>query len=684
MQKLQLFISGTRVDLFKDESVSITQTIQNIKDIAKIFTEFTQTFTVPSSKTNNKLFKHYYKYEIDNTFDARNKVAGEIQLNNIPFKKGFVRLEGVDLKKNKPTGYRITFFGETVNLKDLLGDDQLSSLDLSASDTDYDHTNIRANLISSSGPLITPLITHTRQLYYDSSKTGNGNLVYVDSSNANGVFWSDLKFALRLHEIILAIQTKYSITFSNDFFNTSNATWYNLYLWLHRKKGDVEPAQQVSMQFSTVTGFSLVSTPPAKTTNPGNGVNISSTYVTWPNTITGFTISFIPSTASTDYTLKVFRNGSLIYQRQDVQDTQLITESNFTLSSGTYTFSVGSTDTVTFPSASVRFAIAGNLGGADDGSVTSWSDEWRSTSQTQTGTTFEFVIDEQIPKMKVLDFLTGIFKMFNLTAYVNEVGTIVVQKLDDYYAASSTTWNIDDYINIKTSKVDVALPFKEIQFGYKGLGTFLAKQFEQLEITGWGTIEYQGDSSFDGPTETYKVELPFEHIQYQRLVNAANAQNTDIQWGWSVNDNQEAYYGSPLIFYAIYQSSATAIALKATDTSNTSNTAYWIPSNSRAIASSTSTDNINFQLEVNEFTGGSTFTGTLFENCYKTYIQDVFNTSRRLTKVKAKLPLKIIYNLKLNDKISLDNRNYRINSIKTNLITGDSNLELLNIVSTQV
>ena len=65
MQKLQLFISGTRVDLFKDESVSITQTIQNIRDIAKIFTEFTQTFTVPASKTNNILFRHYYNYNLE-------------------------------------------------------------------------------------------------------------------------------------------------------------------------------------------------------------------------------------------------------------------------------------------------------------------------------------------------------------------------------------------------------------------------------------------------------------------------------------------------------------------------------------------------------------------------------------------------------------------------------------------
>ena len=56
MQKLQLYISGTRIDLFKDESVSLIQSIQNVKDLSKIFTEFTQSFTIPASKTNNILF----------------------------------------------------------------------------------------------------------------------------------------------------------------------------------------------------------------------------------------------------------------------------------------------------------------------------------------------------------------------------------------------------------------------------------------------------------------------------------------------------------------------------------------------------------------------------------------------------------------------------------------------------
>ena len=50
MQEIQLYIQGEQVELFKDESVSITQSIQNVKDIAKVFTEFTKSFTVPASK----------------------------------------------------------------------------------------------------------------------------------------------------------------------------------------------------------------------------------------------------------------------------------------------------------------------------------------------------------------------------------------------------------------------------------------------------------------------------------------------------------------------------------------------------------------------------------------------------------------------------------------------------------
>ena len=78
MQKLQLYISNVnqnstlanyqRVDLFKDETVSISLSIQDVKTPDKIFTEFTKTFTIPASKTNNLLFEHYYNFNITNGF----------------------------------------------------------------------------------------------------------------------------------------------------------------------------------------------------------------------------------------------------------------------------------------------------------------------------------------------------------------------------------------------------------------------------------------------------------------------------------------------------------------------------------------------------------------------------------------------------------------------------------------
>ena len=59
MQYIQLYIEWQRVELFKDESVVLTQSIQNVRDIQKVFTDYSKTFTIPATKENNKIFKHY-------------------------------------------------------------------------------------------------------------------------------------------------------------------------------------------------------------------------------------------------------------------------------------------------------------------------------------------------------------------------------------------------------------------------------------------------------------------------------------------------------------------------------------------------------------------------------------------------------------------------------------------------
>ena len=93
MLNIQLYIEGQEVDLFQDESVTLTQTLQDVKDIEKVFTDFSRSFNVPASKTNNKIFKHFYDYHVIG-YDARKKKDAALYLNYKLFKRGKIKLEG--------------------------------------------------------------------------------------------------------------------------------------------------------------------------------------------------------------------------------------------------------------------------------------------------------------------------------------------------------------------------------------------------------------------------------------------------------------------------------------------------------------------------------------------------------------------------------------------------------------
>ena len=49
MNKVDIYINNQRLDLFQDEEISINLNVQNIQDLSKVFTDFTQSFTVPAS-----------------------------------------------------------------------------------------------------------------------------------------------------------------------------------------------------------------------------------------------------------------------------------------------------------------------------------------------------------------------------------------------------------------------------------------------------------------------------------------------------------------------------------------------------------------------------------------------------------------------------------------------------------
>jgi hypothetical protein len=614
--------------------------------------------------------------------------SAEIQLNNISYKLGYIKLEGVSLKNNKAHTYKITFYGETISLKDTFGEDLLSSLSWlnnfstkpSGDPLLFDPDDIRTylttnvsktvNLVPYTNPIQVPLLTHTQRLFYDTT-TGHahddqysGNLYYeTGASHTHGVKWNELKYAIKISLIVKAIEEKYGITFSTDFFKNTNTAYEPLYMWLHRNKGKVTSGEQIAQNVYQVKEWANSTQSISSMTN--NNLLINSVPITFS---TKLTLTPAATFELVNYQFMILEDGVVVYTSSVGQGTRDVTR--FPVWKKNTTVIIQSPDEITF--SSVKWEVVGT-----DSGGTSYTNTYISSS-VAIGTEFEFIITQQIPEMKVIDFVSGLFKMFNLVAYVED-DIIVVKPLDDFYS-SGTSYDISQYIDVESSEVNAALPFREVIYNYEGTKTFLAAFHNQLFNQEWGAEDYTGDSLLNFAGEIYKVQLPFEHIKFERLRNVNDNSLTSIGWGYCVDDNQEPYIGKPILFYMFRDggemSFVNAVDSEGVPTGHQPISNHFTPGNSnRSVLLNKPT--INFSLEIDEYTG-VTYPNTLFADYHEEYISEVFNQSKRLSVFTAYLPLRILMNYTLADRFVINNQSYKINSIKTNLLNGKSSLELLN------
>lgn len=764
MNKVVLYIKDAdnvyqAVDLFEDETISVTSKIQDIRDIAKVFTDFSQSFTIPASKKNNKIFKHFYNYFIssDDAFDARKKIESRLEINYIPFRDGKIFLNGVKMKNNKPFAYNVTFFGNTVTLKDLLGDDELESLTW-LDNFKYTYTSVttKARLTSNLNrtvdsvvkydPIIVPLVTHTKRLYFDSddnhsSNTISGNLSYHNQSSHNenvALQFDDLKPAIRLLYIIEAIEEKYGIEFTRDFFDSEafagDGTTENrgLYMWLSREKGkiggDDETTETTLSSFAHDSGDQLSdffeypfsgSITPSFITSGGETDSVLrvQTFLdggSFKNAdryriLLDLTVT---TTASTSYSVSMINtldNNSTVGVFDNLTSTQTVSTTLAIpsivpgdLKDWGIKFLINSEGGFQADfSLRIRQQIAGN-------SVSSYStiyDAYYDSASITATDSGEIIPTERIPKMKTMDFLSGLFKVFNLTSYFiddrndADYGKIRVLPLDDYYDDNPSIFDITKYVDSSEADVESTVPFSEIEFKNKKPKTLLMLNHEEVNNEVFGDAIYHPQGIDRG--KPYKIETPFEHFKFERLIdeNTSGIGLTAFQWGYSAGNNFKpdadatpqptANYDSvltePFLFYGIRVSSLSGdYRLNWNGAAHEALTSYWKPSNTveSGTASVPPDFTINFDDEIDEWNqqnyGGET--NSLFKKFYQTYIEDVFNAKKRIFKLTAHLPTSILLNYKLNDRFQIGDRVFTINSIDTNLKTGESKLELLNVL----
>ena len=662
---IELYIGSNRLDTYKDEDISITLNIQNIKDISKLFVDFTQNFSVPASAANNDAFKHYYNADISGGFQASLRQDATLFLNKELFREGSVELLGVNLEQGKPTSYEVVFFSAGVNLKDLFGEDDLTSLDLSAYDHAYEGGVIRGAMEGTtplnSGNIIYPLISPVGDWHYDSAPNDHSplDIAYHSQNDNHGLNYYELKPAIKLSKIIDAIEAKYGITFTSTFFSDRKFT--DLFMWCHRREGYMFKGQE--------NGFTAQKVDYTSAT----GLFDASTDLYTNNTIITSLIWQYSITSTNDYQVHWYINGEYVMSRQHSGSvTNQEVYLNAWLKGGDeiqMRFSPpidwgGETITIT----------ASNISGRPSQNA---ADVFTATTSTSQSFTTDVIVADQMPEQKVYDFITGLVKMFNLVIEPTSRTEFLIEPLDDWYALG-TNYDITQYADTTSLKVTKPELYKRISLKYQESDTYEMRN-HRLTNGGVGYGDIRADFTFDGGELT--AQNAFEIMRYQKLDDYSNG-ITNFLVGKSIDKEGDPYIGAPVIFYSPSTLNITSYPIGFVDetgqTTTASNQVYLCANINNRVAASV-TQMLTYGLEVDPFHEQS-FVQTLYNQFWEDYITDLYDASRRVYSLKARLPANVLTMLRLNDKLDIAGRRYIINQAKVNLTTNEATLELLNDV----
>jgi len=667
MRTVQVYIEGQRLDLFKDEIISVTSKQQDIQDISKIFTDFSQSFSVPSTPKNDAIFEHFYQNDVDSTIDHNIRRDAYIEIDLTTFRRGKISLEKSEVKNNQSYSYQITFYGDITSLKDKFSDDKIQDLTLlNIYAHDYTATEIENRVTDGATNYVVryPLITR-RYLTYDDGGVNDIN------TNSGAINYSELFPAIRVPAIFGAMQGKYGVTFEGTFL--TDKRFQNCFLYCQNSNDfqffttteDVDftsGGEDASNPSSAVYEDYFDLAEETLTIQPVNyvdafGVTPSSEF--WEDqTKHRVFVSANCASATATYYIDVFVNGVLsitidgqfgIYQQAYIRRNSDINTQDV------LHFRVRATESTT-----VNISIRYEQQQQDPTYFPTLSNIFFANSSMALSGDIDPIA--YLPDMKVSEFFTGVLKEFNLTCYGIAEGVFQVEPLDDWYSKGAVV-DITKYTDIKSINIDRIKLFNNISFKYEQSQNILNSQFRDLFGREYGDTQV----SFDYDGGEYKIEQPFENMQFNRFTN------TDLQVGFTIDKDLNSYVPKPMLLY-MYDETTTSFKF---NTGTGTNTLTEYMPFGQDVKVLTDNFSLNFNAEISTLTG-LVEQNTLFATYYFGYLSNLFNLKNRRTTVKTNLPVSLLTELRLNDRVVIRDKRYIIESMKSNLNTGDVDLVLIN------
>jgi len=645
-----------RIELFEDEKISLTSSIQNVNDISKVFTDYSQSFTIPASDNNNEIFRHWYENSLDNGFDQRIRYDGYIELDTQLFRTGKWQLESSSLKNNRIEDYKITFYGDLKSLTDKFGEDKLKDIEeINDYTIAYSGTNVR-NLVSvaTQQDVMFPLITSDRVWQYG---VGGANDI---STSGGAINYDELYPAIKVSKVFDAIADKYNLTFSGTFLNQQKFS--KAYLWLkgNDSRRFVSTTQRKQLLFNNNnTYLPQVFNIENNTYNLVNSGASTSGQVGIGSGLLAMNSNFrvvINFPTITDHRVFIYKNGDLFTTLQ-FNAIQSIINIPASFRGGAYTFFVEAFQVTTytysysFSYTRVRF-IAPTSATLQSVSL--------GTSSGSLNNNLNLL--NYMPDIKVADFFSGILKMFNLTAFSTDGINFTLEQLENWYYLGG----IKDFSEYCTTDLDFnrIKPYKKINFEYEKSENLLSRQFFTTNSREYGDLS----STFNTDGSDYSIKLPFENLLFNKFTG------TNLQVGYALKSDLTPYAPKPIIVYFTERKSGTLYINNGSGATNISNFNVF---GQDCIDTTDLTNNtLNWGVEISSYFL-EPINNSLFNNYYLAYLNNLYSLKSRMVKVKMRLPYLELLNLRLNDRIVIRDKRYIINQYTTDLTTFESDFELI-------
>jgi hypothetical protein len=688
------------VDLYEDEDIPLTLSIDEFKNVAEKIQSYSKAFNLPGTKRNNLIFDNIFEITRSDdgvVFNPYVKTQCEVKQDGFILFEGYLKL--IDMQdKLGEISYNVNVYSEVIALIDVLKDKQLSDLSFAELQHLYNKTNIKDSW-------------NTGVTYDNPSTSGfrNANTIKYPFVDWNHQYYLDannfpvlpnLETAFRpfvnLKYIVQRIFDATPFSFTSEFFD--NSDFLNLYMDFNWGSGNA-PTQQVGTTFESYYFFNL---------GDGSAANYATTSYSVMNLC--FNIPLLGGVTPPNYddttniiTSTVLNESYDINYNYGIENTDTVprtVECHWLYNSQPLNYS----GVITIQ-AGATFYYTGNLNQVmvnvgDTLQVQFKSDANSVVRQAQTtfpqygafaffttgisATTSNIFLQTLRGELGQWEFLKGIMTMFNLVSIPDKSNpnNILIEPYGDIFMSSNDVANPNFYdSNSKqldwTNKIDISeIKLKPLtDLNKKTIFKFVEDDDDYAfnvfknSLSGflYGSKEYDasGYTILEGEKEI--IAEPFAATVPKQLMSQFDDFITPAIYSYDSSDGtSEGFDNSPRIMFnngIKNLNSCTYFIPTQNGVSSENATAYLQFSHLSNVPTLPSSRDFHFG-ECQYMPGlGSTSNNNLFNLYWLPYFNELYNPNTRTMTLKVDLNSGDINNFNFYDTVFIKNREFRVNKI---------------------